>query len=225
MNQQITQQQFTVKRIESLDELDMAMKMRTKVIQTNQIFKKFSFDQIYSGEEQRATQKIIQEGFGYCALNEFGEIVSVVLSFDLTFEPYQNPDQLTPPQLSLYKARNQALAILNPEQKGQAYWVGYSATKEECRRQGLQWKMILTACQEGHRRGIQFAAIHIISFESHSMAKAFGMHVFGYSEASDPTDKRQYFMGDGEFTKEMGINAVAIIEVRKLQELVYSSKL
>ncbi|CDW88170.1 UNKNOWN [Stylonychia lemnae] len=223
--QQNDTQSLRVKKIESDKELDEAMKMRTKVIQKNKIFNKYTFDEIYSEEEQRATKNIISEGFGCCALNEQGEIVSVILAFDLTFEPYKNPEQLTPPQQAIYKIRNQALAILKPQKKMQAAWVGYAATNEDYRRQGIQGQMILAACQEGFRKGIEFSVVHIISLESYNLAKAVGMKMFGYSESSDPSDERVYFTGEGNFSKDMGINALAIIDMSKLQDSDSKSKL
>ncbi|CDW74766.1 UNKNOWN [Stylonychia lemnae] len=126
---------FVIRSLKSKEEVDLALNLRANEFLKLEEYKTLKEEDMISEFEKQTAYRIYEYGHTFAAFD--GEqLMSYYFTYDLTFEPFADVDKLNLQQQVIRNMRLDAVELLKP-QPGQYWYVGYTTTKHEYRRNKL----------------------------------------------------------------------------------------
>ncbi|CDW86455.1 UNKNOWN [Stylonychia lemnae] len=221
IKQDQTKEQIVIRKLISEAEIDQAMMMRFNELKNLPYYK--NLEQFYDVELE-AGRNMFNNGQACAAFNEKGEIVAIVIAFDLTFEPYNISKRLLRGTEKLRSIRQDARKILSA-QPGEYCFVGYSVARKDYRRQQLIHKICLILFDD-LLLNLRFKRLVVISVSKEGFLSSvkLGYKVLKYYGAWEEDDKNEYYNG-GEIKEGVTFQVLSTLDSDKHQELNRAAKL
>ncbi|CDW78741.1 UNKNOWN [Stylonychia lemnae] len=201
----------------------MALSLRADEFLKLEEFKTLNKEEMISEFEKQTAYRIFEQGTTFAAFD--GEqLVSYYFTYDLTFEPFAEVDKLNSQQQVIRNIRLDAIELLKP-QPGLYRYLGYTTTKEEYRRNKLIWKLSLSAMKESISKGYRYGVFSIASLAMLRLCQSIGCKIIKYYGPIDENDKKNYYFGEGEFSKDMAVRGIAVFDSNSIDASILNARL